>query len=254
MTTNGRTPPIEAWQVESARVTALPSEVVSIDQLTWWNDVVQVPPEAVVSRPKIGQYQAHGDFEGRRLALQVQPGRIDWSLSAVAKTSEEEFSLALLGPLPEVVSSLLKVVIPWLPKAPALARFAFGATLLQPVEKVRDGYVRLQGYLPRVPIDPDKSSDFLYQINKPQPSAAGIEGLRMNRLMKWSVQVAQRMTVVVGPAGVETRTMGEEAACRLELDINTAPGFAHPLPAEHLEAFLKEMIGLGFDIAKDGVR
>src|SRR2546425_2874960 len=255
MTTSGGTPPIEAWQVASARVTALPSEVVSIEQLTWWDDVVKLSPDAVVSRPKIGQYQAHGDFEGRRLALQVQPGRIDWSVSGVLKAAEEEFDLALLGPLPEVVTSLMKVAMPWLTTAaPPLARLAFGATLLQPVEKVRDGYVRLRHYLPGFPIDPDGSSDFFYQINIPRPSGTNVEGLRINRLMKWSVQVAQRMSVVVGPGGVETRTMGEEAACRLELDINTAPGFAGPLPVQLLEGLLNEMVGLGFAIAKDGVR
>ena len=252
-TTNGKRPPIDAWQVESMRVSAFPSEIVPTEQ-SWWNDFVGLPPEAVVSRPKIGQYQSQGDFEGRRLGLQIQPGRIDWSLSGVVKTTEEEFNLALLGPLPEVVASLLKVVVPWLAKAPALARFAFGANLLQPVENVRDGYVRLQKYLPGFPIDPDKSSDFFYQINKPQPSATGIESLRINRLMKWSVQVAQRMTVVVGPGGVETRALGEEAACRLELDINTAPSFGRTLPAERLGEILSEMVGLGLDIAKDGAR
>ncbi len=252
MTTNGRTPSIEAWQVESARVTALPSDVVSIEGMSWWEDAVGVPPEVVGSRPKIGQYQAHGEFEGRRLALQIQPGRIDWSLSGVIKTTEEDPNLPLLGPFPEVASSLSKVVIPWLAKAPSLARFAFGAILLQPVERVRDGYVLIHKYLPGLPIDPDKCSDFLYQINRPRPSATGIAGLRMNRLMKWSVQVAQRMTVIVGSGGVEARTLGEEVACRLELDINTAPDFRQPIPPEQLGAILKELINLGYEIAEKG--
>ncbi len=252
MTTNGSTPPIEAWQVESMRVTAFLGDVVSIERLSWWDDFVGFPPETVVSRPKSGQYQAHGDFEGRRLMLQIQPGRIDWSLSAVIKTTEEEFNLPLLGPFTEVLTSFSRVVAPWLVKAPALARLAFGATLMQPVENVRAGYVLLQKYLPRLPIDPEGSSDFFYQINRPRPAATSIEGLRINRLTKWSTQVAQRMTIVVGSGGVETRTLGQEAACRLELDVNTAPDFGRALPAEHLELLLNEMINLGCEIAERG--
>lgn len=252
MTTNGRTPPVEAWQVATMRVTALLSEAVAVDRLNWWEEAVGIPPEEIVSRPKTGQYQAHGDFEGRRLTLQVQPGRVDWTFNAVVKSPEEEFSLALLGPLPEVTGSLLKVVNPWLPKAPPLARLAFGTTLLQPVDIVRAGYVRLQEYLRYLPIVPEKSSDFFYQINRPQLSGT-IEGLRINRLMKWSVQVAQRMSTVVSGDGVETRTLGEEFACRLELDINTAPGFGRPLPApDPLLMLLSELVSLGYTIAKDG--
>lgn len=234
------------------RVTAFPSDVVATEQLSWWNDFVGLPPEAVVSRPKIGQYQAHGDFEGRRLRLQLQAGRIDWSLSGVLKTTEEEFDLALLGPFPEVFTSLSRVVTPWLAKAPPLARFAFGANLVQPVENVRAGYVLLQKYLPGLPIDPDGSSDFLYQINRPRPSVTRIEGLRMNRLTKWSAQVAHRMTVLFGPSGVEARTLGEEAACRLQLDINTAPDFGRPLPPGELGVLLQEMFDLGREIAQKG--
>src|SRR2546428_12410252 len=112
-TTNGKRPPIDAWQVESMRVSAFPSEIVSTEQ-SWWNDFVGLPPEAVVSRPKIGQYQAQGDFEGRRLGLPIQPGRIEWSLSGGVKTAEEEFNLAPLGALPEGGTSPLQVVLPLL--------------------------------------------------------------------------------------------------------------------------------------------
>ncbi len=103
-----------------------------------------------------------------------------------------------------------------------------------------------------VVIDPDGSSDLFYQINRPRPSATPIEGLRINRLTKWSVQIAQRLTVTLGPDGVVARTIGEEQACRLELDINTAPTFSGMLPVEHLEQLLREMIDLGREIAQQG--
>ncbi len=251
MTTNGSTPPIDAWQVESMRVTAFPGDVVAADRLSWWDDVVGFPPEAVVSRPKAAQYQAHGDFEGRRIALQIQPGRIEWSATPVIKAEDELSNVPTLGPFPDVIASLLKVVVPWLPMSPVLKRLAFGAVLLQPVENGLAGYVLIQKYLQTMRPDLDGASEFFYQINRPRPSATQIRGLRINRLMRWSVQVAQRMTLTLGAGGPEARTLGEEAACRLEFDINTTPDFG-VLPADHLGAVLQEMTELGREIAQKG--
>jgi len=250
MTTNGSTPPFDAWQVESMRVTAFPAEVVPLVRLSWWDDVVGSPPEIVISRPKTGQYQAQGDFEGRRLALQIQPGRIEWRTTPVPKAAEDD--ILLLGPLPEVLISLSKVVAAWLPQAPALVRLTFGVVVVQPVENVRTGYALLQKYLPCVRLDLDAAvSDFLFQINRPRPSTTHV-GFRMNRLTKWSVQIAQRVIVTLETGGIATRTLGEQTACRLELDINTAPDIETPLPAEQLGALLRELSDLGREIAQRG--
>jgi len=252
MANNGTMPSIDAWQAESLRFTAFPSEVVSTDQLSWWDSFVGVPPEAVTSRPKAGQYEAHGDFEGRRLALQIQPGRIEWNMKPVVKATDEELDISLLGPFLEVLASMSKVVSSWLPHAPALNRFAFGAVVSQPVEDPRVGLLLLQKYLHTLTIDPDGSSDVFYQVNRPRPSTR-VEGLRMTRLSKWSVQVAQRVTLVLGPqADVMTRALSLEASCKLELDINTAPDFGRALPADRLGALLEEMIDLGREIAQKG--
>jgi hypothetical protein len=252
MVINGRMPPIDAWQVERMRVTAFPGEAMAAERFSsWWDEIVGFPAEEVQSRPKMGLYQAQGDFEGRRLVLQVLPGRIEWFVAAIMKASDEEFGAPPIGPFPEVVASLAKVVDPWLPKAPPLQRLAFGAILLQPVESRHAGYDRLDDYLHDVEIDPEGSSDLLYQINRPRESTT-IGQLSLNRLTKWSVQIARRVFLTMGSDGVETRTLGEESACRLELDINTPADFAESLPADRLTALLEEMIGLGREIAESG--
>jgi hypothetical protein len=254
MTTNGNMPPIDAWQAEAMRVTVFPNEVVPTDPSSWWDEIVGVPPETVVARPKVGQFQARGDFEGRQLALQVQPGRVEWVLGPLAKAVEgEEAALPSLGPFPEVLHTLSKIVVPWLHQAPALQRFAFGAILMQPVESVRAGYTLLQKYLASsVHLDPESSSDFFYQINRPRPARTAITALRLNRLTKWSVQVIRRMTMTIGAEGGTTRVLGEDAACRLELDMNTAPDFAGALPADQLGPLLQELTDLGCEIAQKG--
>jgi hypothetical protein len=254
MTTNGSLPPVDAWQAETMRVTVFPTEVVSVEPSSWWDEVVGVPPEAVASRPKVGQFQAHGEFEGRQLVLKVQPGRVEWVLGPLAKAVEEEQSaLPSLGTFSEVLQLLSKVVVPWLPQAPALQRFAYGAILKQPVDNVRAGYAVLQRYLASsVHLDLESSSDFFYQINRPRPSRTTVAGLRLNRLTKWSVQVVRRMTMTIGTERGASRVLGEDVALRLELDINTVPDFPGALPAEHLGSLLQELTDLGREIAQRG--
>jgi hypothetical protein len=253
MTTNGSLPPVDVWQAQTMRVTVFPTEVVSLEPSSWWDKVVGVPPEAVGSRPKVGQFQARGDFEGRQLVLQIQPGRVEWILGPLAKAVDEESTLPSLGSFSEVLQSLSKVVVSWLPQAPALQRFAFGAILTQPVDNVLAGYALLQKYLASsVRLDPESSSDFFYQINRPRPSRTTIAGLRLNRLTKWSVQVVRRMTMTIGTEGGATRALGQDAACRLELDMNTAPDFTGALPADQLGSLLQELIDLGREIAQKG--
>lgn len=252
VTTNGRTPPAEAWQVASMRVTAFPSEAIAVEHVSWWADVVGVPPDTVVSRPKAGQYQAQGEFEGRQLAIQIQPGRTEWNIGPIVKAAEELPNVPMLGPLLEVIDSFSKVVTVWLPTAPPMTRLAFGTVLIQPVESVRAGYILIKKYLPTVDIDPEGSSDLLYQINRPRMSATGIQGLHINRLARWSVQRAQRVVLTLGPEGATTQTIGDEVACRLELDINTTPGFEGTLPVQHLIALVREMAELGREIAQRG--
>jgi hypothetical protein len=247
-------PPVDSWHVGSTRVTAFTAEPTRAEGLSWWIDLVGYPPETVASRPRAGLHQEEGEFEGRRLSLQVQPERIDWNLAPVVKITEEEpASLPLAGPFPEVLGSLLKIATRWLPVAPPITRLAFGAVLAQPVEDRRTGYVQIAKYLHSLTLDPDGSSDFLYQINRPRPSKVGVEGLRVNRLSKWSVLLFQRFSVTLGKTAITTVGLASgDSACRLEVDINTAPEFEGVLPVDRLSAILQELVDLGREIAEKG--
>jgi hypothetical protein len=247
----GQTQPVDAWRVETARVTAFPGDVVNVDGLSWWLDVIGSAPESVLTRSRAGQYNAQGEVDGRRMTLQVQPGRIEWNLTPVVKPDDEPLNFPTLGLLDDVSQSLAGAVRRWLPMAPILKRVAFGAALVQPVDGLQVGYARLQPYLGRMRPDLDGASDFFYQINRPRTSRSGVEGLAINRLTRWTVQVAQRMTLTIAPGGADTRSLGEETACRLELDINTAADFGE-LPPTSLEVLLGELIALGREIAERG--
>jgi len=247
-------PTVDSWQVLSMRLTAFPAEAIKTEGQSWWPDLVGYDPETVVSRPKAGQYRAEGEFEGRQLLLSVRADRIDWNLAAIGKAPEEESAtLPLSGSFPEVLGSFIKIANPWLAVSTPITRLAFGGVLVQPIENRRSGYVRIGGYLPSVALDPDGSSDFLYQINRPRPSKTGIESLHINRLTKWSVLLFHRFSVALQKTAITTVGLGSgDSACRLEVDINTAPDFEGVLPAEKLPDILQELVDLAREIATKG--
>lgn len=250
----GTLPPVESWQVMSMRVTAFPAEALKSEEQSWWRDLVGYDPETVFSRPKAGQYQAEGEFEGRRLSLSLRLDRIDWSLTPVVNVSEgQPTTLPLAGPFPEVLGSFMKIASHCLPLLPPITRLAFGAVLAQPVEDSRSGYVQIAKYLPSVELDPEGSSDFLYQINRPRASNVGIERLRISRLTKWSVSTVRLVSVALQKTAITTVGLGPgDSACRLELDINTAPDFEGMLPADKLPEILQELVDLAREIAAKG--
>ncbi len=192
-------------------------------------------------------------FEGRKLLLQTQPDRVDWALVPVTDLPDDiSESIPTMGPFPEALSSLQRIALGWLKNPPPVSRLAFGAVLAQPVGDRRSGYLQIAGYLPEVTLDPDGSSDFAYQINRPRDSAT-IPGLTINRLTKWSVMLFERFRINVGKIEVTAKGYTiQESACRLELDINTSQDYRGAFPHELLPQLFQELVALGKEIAERG--
>lgn len=250
-------PPLTAWQAQGFRLSAFRPPQARIEQTTWWTDLVGYPPDKVTSQPKIGLHQEEGAFAPGKLSLQLQLDRVDWTLTADADAPAESFELPTLGPFPDVLPLFTKLMGQWLTVGPPVTRLAFGALLSQPTEDLPAGYRLIDRYLPNVMLDPEGTSDFLYQINRPRPSRTGIPGLQINRLTKWSVMFFSgvSVTISVAPVGapVTTGRPTFRYAGRLELDINTVPDpTGTELPREALPTLLQELVELGRQIAAEG--
>ena len=140
-----------------------------------------------------------------------------------------------------------------LDSCPEIQRVAFGAVLLSPVDSKVSGYRQLAAYLPSVTIDPEHSTDLLYQINRPRESATGIPDLKINRLSKWSVAQISTAGLVLEPTRILYHDVPQAyLACRLELDINTAAERREPLPRETVSNVWQELLNLGMEIVIDG--
>jgi hypothetical protein len=247
-------PPITAWQAESLRLTLFPARTAQTAEQTWWNDLFGEPPEVRNSRLKIGEQREEGPFEEGKLILAVQPGRVDWRFT-VAEKGVNVGEVRKIGPFLGSLDKFSKLMLDWfeLGTCPATRRLAFGAVLVIPAKDRQEGYRQISAYLP-YDLDPEGSSDFLYQINRPRDSKTGIAGLRIHRLSKWSVATIYWMEseLFFGLASALHFQGPQVFACRLELDINTVPDLKNELVQEQLPEVFRELLELGKEIAREG--
>jgi len=254
MTTNARTrgngEPLMDWQTATLRLTSFPIPSVKLDEASWWSEVVQKPSEAKLQ--KLSLYRETSAFENGKLILEVQPGRIDWLYRGPEMNTENLESLPLTGPFPSSLEVFSKLMLRWLSikSYPPTKRIAFGAVLFQPIETVKSGYQRIIPFLPSVKLDPEGSSDFMFQINRARASKTGITGLKVNRLSKWSV--GSMKLVAIESTMLEDVAFHEQVFCSLELDINTAQEFKGELPQDRLSKIYTELTSLGKEIAEKG--
>lgn len=249
--------PIEAhWTTELLRLTVFRFPGVDIASERWWSDVAGGEPDNVVSKPRTGIYRADGPFGSGQLVLSIDPTRIDW-LYAVRQSEESggEDLFPALGEYREQHKLFSRAVLPWLVACPPLTRVAYGTVLLELVNDKSAGYRRLGEFLQNVRLDPDNSSDFSYQINRPRPSQA-VQGLTINRLSKWSVMRRSIGQLTVNPATGLALGMAAPPyiadACRLELDVNTDASTTEELPHGELPSIFDELQRLANEIASIG--
>lgn len=239
------------WEVESLRFTGFPIPSYDFVNNQWWNDVLDQPPDTVITQPKTMAKHIEWIFGVKKLVLEVTQQRIDWLIMGDNQNSPIAF-MNTIGEFKDIRIELFDHIHRWLDSVsvPDFQRIAFGAVLLETVENKIAGYERIQSFLPDVRLDPEGSTDFLYQINRPRPSKTGIPELKINRLSKWSV--AKSFLFSFSPDSVRLDQGLQKFACRLELDINTAADFNGVISREKLDSLIEELTQLGEEISYAG--
>ncbi|MGO8898441.1 MAG: hypothetical protein ACLQU5_08830 [Isosphaeraceae bacterium] len=153
---------------------------------------------------------------------------------------------------PEATETFRNALRTWLEDQPNVARLALGAIVKLPVDDREAGYGRISDYLP-FDVDPVRSSDFMYQINRARQSTV-LPEVTVNRLSKWSVGRLVRAAVILDqvPVTVSIHEVSQSSSCRLELDINTSPNSPFPLPSARLPALFDEFVDWAREIITEG--
>jgi hypothetical protein len=239
-------------ETESLRFTAFLSTNERIGEQRWWAELTGAEPETRSSRLTLGLTQEAGPFQSYGLVLATNPGRVDWFLTP--KQLEGALPVPMrAGPFAETLPLFCDLMKHWFEASPDFARIALGVVLHKPMQNKLEAYRRLATYLPAVKIDPEGSSEFYYQVNRPRKSKT-IEGLQINRLSKWSAALVVPFGLTfASPVQGQIGKIGEgESSCRIELDINTDPAFPGNLDRPLLPKILGEFADLATEIATVG--
>jgi hypothetical protein len=238
------------WRVTNARLSVfvVPDTIVPP---TLWKDLVGEEPESSTVQRTMSTKVETGPFAEGKLRLIVQPMRIDW-VHEPADIETEWGVENVLGPFPSACEPLLHLGRRWAKSDlfPSIQRIALGLVLIFPTRDRATGYRGLDQFIDGVPNAPD-AADFLYQVNRPRPSRAGIDGLRVNRLSKWSVGAYK--TVVINPA-VNPNPMLSKLRhhVRLELDLNTDADFPGTIARQNVESVIDDLFSGAKEIATHG--
>jgi hypothetical protein len=238
------------------RLTAFPITSVSASDIRWWEEFVGAGPEERTQKDRGTSILEKGPLGKATLMLDVQPGVINWRVVGTDRESGPD-DLPQVGPYNTAAESLSDIGNKWLESAdcPPLKRLAYGCVAIWKVASKEDGYRTLADLLPVVTIDPVRTTDFLYRVNRPRPSSAGVPNLIINRLSTWSVIAYGRVRLQVdGNTRVaESQPIGPlDHYVQVELDLNTSPEFPGALPAKRLRAVYAELTALADEILAKG--
>jgi hypothetical protein len=238
------------WEVGQARVTAFPIAPLEYSSFNWWLELIKEKPTNRTELPRDGRLIEEGIFASKKLRLNIEPIRVDWFFEPSDEDESQSLELPALGKWPEAIVEFSELAKRWLglDSLPKFRRLAFGAILNQSVNNGKEGYEKLNKYLPNVKLDPGNSSDFFYQINRPRAQSNVLSEVSVNRLSRWSVARLQRGIISARQmVPMEEKTV---FACHLELDISTSVDYAHEL--DKLGMLYDEFVNLSIEISRYG--
>ena len=225
-------------------------EPIDPETVNLWEPLIGTSPEAVHRRPRDPSAKEEGPFLDGWLSVEANNTRIDWRFGHDPTNPPAE--LPIVGAYGTLHTEFRDLMKRWLVESPPIQRIGYGAVLLLSVNGVAEGNRRLSELLP-LDIDQD-TTDFLYRINR-RRHAKCLEGIEINRLSTWSVASVVGLRVDMLP--LERRMpaltrITDRSACRLELDINTAPEFRSQIPKDTTPHLFDELVTLGNEIASSG--
>lgn len=203
-----------------------------------WERVAGVPPETSQDQPRQRLRLQTGSWRDGVLQVTASPVSVVW----VAAPSPNSEGLPNLDhwSVESVLPDFLSITRPWLTAVNfEVKRVGFGLHALLLAEDRISAYKLLQGLVPSIKIEPETTSDLLYQINRPVPSRSLFGDVRLNRLMKWSAPFFGSAQFQATASFVQATPVSGRHYAGLDNDVNT--------PAERIEPIEKGQLGAIYD-------
>ena len=215
---------------------------------------MRVAPESSDTRAREGIVREQGRTDGNLLLLVTQSGRLDWNLLPGPNKIDDRISPPALPALIAVEQAipLLRRALDVSVRAYGLVhRLALGFVLTQQAPSLSEGLRQLSKYLPRLDLENQGGSDFVYQINKRRRSIR-VPHIQVNRVSRWQLEEMQSGTLTVSPSRSPNFETSERIlVSKLTLDINTAPD-SNAFSNARISGLFDELAGFACEIAIKG--
>ena len=242
----------DIWNVNSLRFTLFPDQQYSFVEDDW-KKIFDKSPDSFSHNLKTNLQHYEGEFFEGLMNLDLTPLRIDFNYlptGPVPPSGIDDLNLGLLDDIvPDFVTSINKFFDSG--NCPRAQRIAFAANYFIPTATKVSGYILLNKYLPKVEIDPNKSSDFLYQINRPRKSKV-INGLEINRLTKWRVIEYQGISPQIKLGNQGNLSINKEYSMSLQMDINSQADYPSEIEPATQKGLFGELVGFSREISDNG--
>ena len=243
----------EIWKINSLRYTIFPKPNYIFDNDSW-QKIVGTLPDNVSFQLKNQIKHFDGVYDSGKFIIDVDPSRIHLVFTPGNDLQENNPGLINLGGYDETSKVFISLIDKWLSldNCPTVNRMAVGGQLFIPVESKVEGYKNLCKFLHTVTIDPENSSEFLYQINRPRKSLNTEKELLINRLSKWQVLIFENAIQDASVKNTSQKIIASQYGMSLEFDMNTQGDFQGDLNPGDQKLYFKELLQLSNEISVKG--
>jgi hypothetical protein len=243
------------WRAEALRVSAFYPGGKGPDTSRWWEQVAGKPIETRVPHPLGNAVQDQGEVPEGVLTLTSlnSATRVDWRLGPKPMELPKGPSDLHLGALADALTGFLGRLQPWFEKTPPVKRLALGAVIFQVVKDASEGLRRLPMHVPGFNVDLQGAKDVIIQINRPRNNSTGIEGLTINRVLKWSIDEITLAAPQIGDGGFKPVAIGQgEWFLRTEFDLNTHGAYTGQIGTDKVLTLVTEMRRIALAAVEQG--
>lgn len=238
-------PDISAWRVETLRFTFFFAEPPAGRDANWWRTIVGAEPEAVTSKPQVGEHYEIGPYMDGQLELKIAFNRLDLLLTypfAAMPSAKNGHSLQ------ELLDKFLPRLVEWKAQVGTpIVRVAFGAIGVHMVDSIASGNRLLKSFMPYLDVDPGQVQDLILQINHPRESNV-LVGAKLNLIKKFGVLTGQFMELALG--GLPKLSVSY--AVRGEFDFSTPADREQPINVDALTGIFSEFADGALSYLKEG--
>lgn len=228
--------PVSNWLPELLRVTFFYTTPPQVEMRPSLETTLGIESESTEIRGIEKSFAQVGSLGVGKIALGIQGPRLDWVWNIDSSTEDAAMSL---GDVEASIDEFLKLLENWVKAQTNVSRIAMGGIFAIPADNRIDAYQKLQPYLHVLQLEPETTSELMYQINRFAIREFLGKQATFNRITKWGARAVRKGAFIFTSDGNLQSTNSEpvySATC--ELDLSSPVDMSTPFGGEEAAKLL----------------